>query len=211
MRLNLGCGPVQPDRWVNVDGSNRAWLSSRLAWLDRLFVICRLISPTEFTKQTFYANLLKKFPWQDGSIEAIYMGEFLEHLTLQQGTHLLRESYRVLKPGGILRVRVPDHVRFWKGYLEAYDTAKQPGRAHWSLDHTRWTRMFFDDLCTKRPHLWQSMGHYHKWMYDEISLILLFESVGFQKVERMAFLQSAVPDIGEVEVRDDLIVEGIRP
>ncbi len=30
------------------------------------------------------------------------------------------------------------------------------------------------------PRLWQSMGHYHKWMYDEISLIPLVESVGFQ-------------------------------
>ena len=39
--LNLGCGPVSPQGWVNVDGSNRAWLASRLPLLDGLLVRLR--------------------------------------------------------------------------------------------------------------------------------------------------------------------------
>jgi hypothetical protein len=55
------------------------------------------------------------------------------------------------------------------------------------------------------------MGHFHKWMYDDISLILLLESLGFQDVGRKGFHDSAIAGIDAVEVRDDLIVEGTRP
>jgi SAM-dependent methyltransferase len=211
MKLNLGCGPVQPASWINVDASNRAWLASRLPWLDRLLVTFRLTAPTEFDRQTVYANLLRRFPWGDKSVEAIYMGEILEHFTQEAGERVLHECYRVLKPGGILRIRVPDHAHFWKNYVEEYERAKQQPRAQWSLAHTRWTAMYFHDLCIRRPRIWQSMGHYHKWMYDEIALILLVESIGFQNVGRRALHQSSIPQIEDVEVRDDLIIEATRP
>ncbi|MGE3537198.1 MAG: methyltransferase domain-containing protein [Candidatus Tectimicrobiota bacterium] len=186
-------------------------MASRLPWLDRLLVACRLLTPTEFSAKTFYTNLLHRFPWQANTVEAIYMGEMLEHFTQEEAQHILHECYRVLQPGGRLRIRVPDHARFWQHYIEEYaHTAQQP-RASWSLDHTRWTTMYFRDICIRRPRLWQSMGHYHKWMYDEISLILLLEAAGFQHVERRALHHSGIPQIEDVETRDDLIVEAIRP
>jgi hypothetical protein len=110
-----------------------------------------------------------------------------------------------------MRIRVPDHARFWRNYLEEYEQCRQQPRQEWSLSHTRWTEMYFDNLCVKRPHVWQSMGHFHKWMYDDVSLILLLESVGFKDCERMAFQSSGQVGIEDVEVRDDLIVEGVRP
>jgi len=211
MRLNLGCGPVHPAHWVNVDGSNRAWLASRFSWLDRFLVTLWILPPTEFNATTVYANLLRRLPWGDHTVEAIYMGEILEHFSQKEGEHVLRECYRVLKPGGILRIRVPDHACFWKNYIEEYTRIMEQPRDEWSLDHTRWTAMYFHDICIRRPRFWQSMGHYHKWMYDEISLILLVEAVGFQCVERKTFHQSCIPQIEVVEVRDDLIVEARRP
>ncbi len=211
MKLNLGCGPVQPAGWTNVDGSNRAWLASRHPWLDRLLVLTRVTAATEFSGKTVYADLLRRFPWQDQSVEGIYMGEILEHFTQQEGEHVLRECFRILQPGGILRIRVPDHARFWTNYLTEYEQTKQQPRAKWTLDHTRWTAMYFETMCVNRPRPWQSMGHYHKWMYDDVSLILLLESLGFEQVERKPFHQSAIPHIDEVEVRDDLIVEAVRP
>lgn len=211
MQLNLGCGHIHAPSWVNVDNSNRAWLASRLPWLDKLLVTLRCLAPTEFNAQTVYANLLRRFPWADQSVEAIYMGEVLEHFTLEDGQRVLRECYRVLKPEGTLRIRVPDQVRFWSNYLREYEQTKQQPRAAWSLDHTRWTAMYFQDLCVRRPRLGQSMGHYHKWMYDEVSLILLVESLGFHQVERQTFHQSCIADIAEVEARGELIVEAKRP
>ena len=211
MKLNLGCGPIQPAGWVNVDGSNRAFLASRLSWLNRALERSGLLAPTEFGPHIVYADLLREFPWTDGSADAVYLGEVLEHFTQVQGEHILHQCFRVLKPGGRLRVRVPDNARFWSRYLEEYERVRLLPRASWSAHHGRFIKMYFDDLCVRRPKPWQSMGHFHKWMYDEVSLTLLFESVGFRQVERCAFHESAIAGIAAVENRDDLIIEGLRP
>jgi predicted SAM-dependent methyltransferase len=210
-RLNLGCGHIQPPGWVNVDGSNRAWLASRLPWLDESLVALKIFPPTEFNRRTAWANLLKPFPWQTGSVDAAYLGEMLEHFTKEEGEHILRECRRVLRPAGVIRIRVPDNAAFWAHYLDEYNQMKQKPREQWSQQHTRWTGMFFETLCIRRPRPWHSMGHFHKWMYDDISLSLLLEQIGYKDVRRRAFHDSAIPEISAVEERDDLIVEARAP
>lgn len=211
LKLNLGCGAIQPTGWVNVDGSNRAWLVTHLPLFDRALVALRLIPPTEFNSKTFYTNLERVFPWRDNTIDIIYMGELLEHFTRENGEIMLRECFRVLKPEtGILRVRVPDNFRFWSQYVEQFNHMRQRPRIDWTLDHTRWIDIFFSCICTRRE-LLRPMGTYHKWMYDEISLIKTFENVGFRNVERMAYHQSRIPDVSSVEVRGELLVEGTKP
>jgi hypothetical protein len=44
--LNLGSGHINPEGWINVDGSNRAWLASRWPLVDRTLVFLRILSPT---------------------------------------------------------------------------------------------------------------------------------------------------------------------
>lgn len=209
LRLNLGCGHVQPSGWINADGSIRAWLATHLGWLDQIGVRLGLLPPTEFSRETVYVSLHKPLPWATASASCIYMGEVLEHFTRADGERLLAECRRVLAPGGVLRVRVPDHARFWRNYLTEYDAMRAKPKAEWSTAHTRWTEMFFRDICVRRPGL-KSVGHYHKWMYDDVSLILTLEHVGFKQVERRAAWESAIADIRSVETRDDLIVEARR-
>lgn len=211
LKLDLGCGPISAPGWVGVDGSNRAWLASRLPWLDRLLVGLRLASPTEFSSATRWANLKKRFPWSDGSVDAIHMGEVLEHFTRDDGEHVVRECFRVLRPGGVLRIRVPDHARFWRNYLREYDAIQQRPQAEWNEDHSRWVQMYYRDICTVFPRLWQSMGHFHKWMYDDVSLVVLLTRTGFSEAARMPFHASRIPGIETVENRDDLIVEAVKP
>jgi predicted SAM-dependent methyltransferase len=206
VKLNLGCGHLHPAGWVNVDGSHRAWLASKLSWLDRLLVKVRLLPPTEFNRSTFYTRLERRLPWPDDSADFIYLGGTLEHFVREQGERLLRECYRVLKPGGAFRVNVPNNVHFWRQYLEEFDRMRALPREQWTLAHTRWIEMFFRDICVRRP-LWRSMGHYHKWAYDEISLIKTLEKIGFSEVSVRPFRQSRIPDVASVEERDALNVE----
>src|SRR5262249_22756497 len=137
-------------------------------------------------------------------------GEMLEHFTRDEGVRLLAECFRVLCPGGVLRMRVPDNYRFWKSYANECEKTLALPREEWNDNHARWVGMFFGDICIRRPWL-QSMGHYHKWMYDEVSLILAFERAGFVEVERRSLHDSRIADVNLVETRDDLIVEGIKP
>lgn len=53
-------------------------------------------------------DLRKRFPFADGSFDAVYGSHVLEHLEPAAAKVLLRDCFRILKPGGIVRIAVPD-------------------------------------------------------------------------------------------------------
>jgi len=70
--------------------------------------------------------------------------------------------------------------------------------------------MFFENICVSKTIL-GSIGHFHKWAYDEVSLILCFEKVGFIGVRRCNLHDSEIPEIKSVERNAYLVVEGTKP
>jgi SAM-dependent methyltransferase len=210
-RLNLGCGPVQPEGWINVDGSNRAWLASRLWPLDQLLVRLRLLPRTEFGRHIKVLDLLRPLPFAEGSVGAIYAGEVWEHFEYPDAARLTAECFRVLAPGGVLRLCVPDGAAFWSCYLDRYREQMAAPRGRRNAEALRrQVQLYFHDIATRR--IWLgSLGHTHKWQFDEVQLVELMESVGFTQVERMPFHHSAIEGISAVERSDFLIIEGRKP
>lgn len=96
--LNVGCGSHFHNDWTNLD------LIS-----DDPRVICH--------------DLSTGLPFSDNCFDAVYHSHVLEHLKPNDGVKLLQECLRVLKPGGIARVVVPDLERIAKLYLEMHDKA----------------------------------------------------------------------------------------
>jgi predicted SAM-dependent methyltransferase len=211
LKLNLGCGPVQPPGWVNVDGSNRAWLASKLPLIDRSLTRLGALSPTEFGPQTMVCDLLRPLPWPSQSVACIYAGELWEHFEYPDAVRITAECFRVLAPAGVLRVCVPDGPEFWRNYLQLFDRemARPKDQRSPQLLRDR-IALYFREICTRRQ-LLGSMGHTHKWQFDEIQLIDLFESQGFVDVARMRLHESRIPDVQLVERSDFLIVEGVKP
>lgn len=64
-------------------------------------------------------DLRKGLPLENDSCDAVYHSHVLEHLTKDDGKKLLGECFRVLKPGGVVRVVVPDLERIAQDYLQA--------------------------------------------------------------------------------------------
>ena len=111
--LNFGCGNrTCPEPWVNID-----------------FHSCN--------PHVIQCNLLKGFPFQDSFFDAVYSSHVLEHFSPQQAAFLLAESYRVLKPGGIIRIVVPDLEMTCREYvriMDAYENDALARRQHqWIL------------------------------------------------------------------------------
>jgi glycosyltransferase involved in cell wall biosynthesis len=50
-------------------------------------------------------DLNKKFPFEDNSVDGIHASHVIEHLPSQE--KFIKECYRVLKPGGFLRLNIP--------------------------------------------------------------------------------------------------------
>lgn len=96
--VNVGCGGrIHPD-WVNIDIES-----------TRPGVIAHDIS--------------RSLPMETGSCDAVYHSAVLEHIRPQDAGRLLAECHRVLKPGGILRIGVPDLETIARLYLEKLDQA----------------------------------------------------------------------------------------
>ena len=104
-RLHLGCGQTMLPGWLNVDLVGRQPIDLAL-------------------------DLRKRLPFPDGLIDAVFHEHLIEHLTYHDAIQVLSECARVLRPGGILRVTVPDFGRYLNSYVHGTDfiEAVRPGR-----------------------------------------------------------------------------------
>jgi SAM-dependent methyltransferase len=65
------------------------------------------------------ANLLGRLPLPDNTAALVYSSHFLEHIPRQRVPSFLHECRRILEPGGILRLVVPDLEEMCRAYLKA--------------------------------------------------------------------------------------------
>src|SRR5258706_13741581 len=81
--LNFGCGGTYHPDWVNLDAAP--------------------VSP-----QVTAHDVRRPFPYVANRFDGLYGSHVLEHLQPPAAMRLLRECFRVLRPGGIVRIVVPD-------------------------------------------------------------------------------------------------------
>ena len=60
-----------------------------------------------------HLDVTRRFPVADAVFDFVYTEHLIEHLTREQADHMLCECYRILKPGGVLRVVCPDLDKFY--------------------------------------------------------------------------------------------------
>jgi SAM-dependent methyltransferase len=202
LRLNLGCGAQTPEGWVNVDNALGARVA-RLPGISRLATRLGLFR-THWSGEIFIHDLRRPFPWGDESVDCIYSSHTLEHLTREEGAFVMRECRRVLRPGGIIRIVVPDLRAFINRFL----------RGEFPAD------LFIENLGVL-PSARGRMGRWlatraespHACMYDADTLLASLERAGLRCREREPF-DSAIPDIERIELRErvknSVIAEGVR-
>lgn len=96
--LNLGCGNRYHPAWINID-----------------------VVPAG--PEVIAHDLRRGIPLADDSYDVVYHSHLLEHLRRPDALGFMRECYRVLRPGGILRVAVPDLERLCQAYLDKLEGA----------------------------------------------------------------------------------------
>ena len=94
--LNVGCGDKFHPLWTNID-----------------------MHPSSPDVRAH--DLRKGFPFHDDTFEVIYHSQVLEHFQKEDASCFMRECFRTLKPGGILRVVVPDLENIAREYLRLLD------------------------------------------------------------------------------------------
>lgn len=59
---------------------------------------------------SIYHDLEDKFPIPDNSVDRIHSEDCFEHIEITKYSEILKELYRILKPGGLFRFSVPDYL-----------------------------------------------------------------------------------------------------
>jgi len=138
MKLHLGCGKRHIPGFVHIDAVDYPHVD-HVATIDNLSFI------------------------QDASVDLIYNCHVLEHFKRRDVRRVLQEWHRVLKPGGILRISVPDFAKL----CEVYQKFGQ-------LDHV------IGALFGRQDYLYNI--HYN--VFDFPTLKRELESAGFIDVRR---------------------------
>lgn len=201
MKLNLGCGSQVPDGWINVDYA----LGARFAKLPFFRILNKKIKifNMDWNQNIFIHNLIKPLPWDNDSVDVIYISHTLEHFSKDDGCYLLDQCQRVLKKGGFIRIVVPDLKyiieKYSTGKLRANDFIKELGINN-SKDRT--------SIKNKIASLFQFQ---HKCMYDTQTLVEVLKEIGFLSQSKQPF-DSDIMDIKTVELenrtKNAVIVEG---
>jgi predicted SAM-dependent methyltransferase len=134
LRINFGSGPNYKKDWVNIDISNKADLQ---------------------------LDLREKIPLQDGCAKMIYSEHFFEHLEYPgDAMRFLTECHRLLEPGGVVSIGVPDTCWPLQSYAGIGDCLyfKQAEAMAW---HPSWCKTPLEHI---NYHFRQ--GNEHRFAYD---------------------------------------------
>jgi predicted SAM-dependent methyltransferase len=169
LKLNIGCGKnIAPD-WLNID----------------------LDGPPG----VFRWDCRRGMPFDEASVRSIFAEHVFEHFDPATGLKFLSECYRCLKPGGIVRIVVPDVGRYlqlyqcdWSAIAAIRPLIEENGRYRdfW-LDRIYNTKMEFMNEIFRQ-------GTQHKYAYDAETLMLKFREAGFSQIIHQSYGISASTD-----------------
>lgn len=169
LSMHLGCGNNHFPGWVHLD------MNPDLSHVDALW------------------HATDGLPCEDGACQWIYSEHFLEHLSPADGLTLLRDCRRALRPGGVLRIAMPDlreSVRqYWEGDWKAQPWLKQYG---------------FDWIQTGAEMLNIAFREWgHLWLYDREELHRRLKEAGFEHVVDRALGESEHDELRNRETRPE--------
>lgn len=144
IRLNVGAGGTRINGYVNVD----SLLLRETDLLSTLHHLPRYVAPA--------------------SVATIYASHVFEHFSDQEVRQVFRICYRLLQPGGTLRISVPDIDKIVSIYHDNWQHFQVPG-------HAPWNGLIYGGQSTSYD--------FHKTGFNACWLTFLLREAGFERME----------------------------
>jgi predicted SAM-dependent methyltransferase len=193
-RVNVGCGYRPTPGWVNIE--------------------------LKSTADTYFWDCRRGLPLSDNRVTAIYCEHVFEHFHPETEAMLFgRECLRCLRPGGVLRIVVPDAGAYLRAYSQSWERLAalspieqtQEGWQEKRLNYKGITNVYRTQMQLINEVFRQ--GNQHKYAYDEETLLLVLRDAGFSNVIRQSFGISLDHDMApDSEARrcESLYIEAIK-
>lgn len=149
-RLHIGCGSRPLPGWLNAD-------------LEPL------------NESVIFLDATKPLPFADSSFDLIYSEHMIEHVYYNEALSMLRECWRILKPGGIIRIATP--------CLESLLKLVESSRDDNAIRYIQWASDCclqqgpFKDAAFVVNNLFRSFGH--QFIYSRSCLAETMKHAGF--------------------------------
>jgi SAM-dependent methyltransferase len=163
LQLHIGSGPYNLDGWVNLD-----------------------IFPAQLS-----TNVLWGLPFTDGQCRFVFLSHLLEHLFYPtDAMGLLNDIYRILQPGGVVRIVVPDIEQCLRAYQSNNHAFFEQRMEHWGAGDGNATRLehFLSYAGAGPDPAW--LFEAHKFGYDFETLQRALQRAGFKTITRSSFMGS---------------------
>lgn len=206
--LNYGAGWDAPSDWLNLDASPVIRFE-RTPLLGRLYTK----NAARFPANVEYGDVVKGLDLTDDSVDLAFSSHVLEHLPREEGEQAIRETFRVLRPGGIFRIVVPDLETAVRRYIADLDADVADANDRLLRKIIMGQERRARGLGSVLRGMFSNASH--QWMWDEASLNALLARHGFVDIRRAAFGDSADPRFRSVEredrFRDAVALEARKP
>lgn len=221
--LNLGCGSRTSRYCVNIDWSPYLRLKRNRVAAGVAPALLRGERRERFQQldeSIVVHDLRRRLPIEDSTVDAVYHSHVLEHFDRSAAGSFLAEINRVLRPGGVHRVVVPDFEASCRRYIGHVDTCVTscPDLA---IEHDGYIADIIEQMVreessgtSQQPFVRRQIenlvfgdarrrGETHRWMYDRINLPLLLRQAGFHRIEIVDYRTSDIPRWDDIRLDQD--------
>lgn len=197
--VQYGCGLSAPKEWKNFDVSP----TLRIQKTPIIGNIVKGRLNVVFPDNVLYGDIIKGLPIKDHSCDGVYCSHTLEHLSLNDFRIALKNTYRILKDGGIFRCVVPDLEWSAKSYLKELEGGNKNASVKFINDtllgtkaRPRGIKGLFVSFLGNANHL---------WMWDHQSLAAELSDAGFKHMRTCSFNDSEDEMFKLVEAEDRFV------
>jgi SAM-dependent methyltransferase len=174
-----------------------------------------------------FLDATRPFPFSDHTIDYVFGEHVIEHMSYDQAIHLLSECYRILTPGGKIRLATPN-LQVILSLLNTTNEAKQDRYCRFAVLN------FLSEIDANKASKYLGAqgslainlifyGHDHKFIYDRATMQATLEGVGFIDIHQAGPGESTDPLLRGLEMHgrvigneeanefETMVVEGTRP
>lgn len=206
LRVNVGCGATPTPGWANLDNSPSVRLGA-LPWLWPFLPANQRSFARAARDGGIRHGVATDLPFASSSVDVLYSSHMMEHLDRAEVTRFLAEALRVLRPGGTIRLVLPDIRRLVDQYQDHGDADLFISKSCMGQDRPT-TLLGRLKLAIQGP-------RHHLWMYDGPSLSRRLSEAGFARPVVLPIGKTTIPDPGPLDLHEreaiSVYVEAVRP